>query len=204
MRTPVFGDLVYEEVTENSTIEETHARAIGYLISQENDEILFQSLDGQIRRQRNALIRAIPGERKLGDALEISDRAKQFAADGEISSLNHLAKVIRFFGFRSHQAMIAPSGPTYDIYQRMTYPELTDLVFEMTTMFRSNDDQHSNAVGHIIERSPASRSASDDFTRIRTLDGREMTWTNATFLAIPGEHTTEDQPSEEDRYYFRG
>lgn len=201
METPVFGDLVFEVTTAYKAVDKEHVNAVGYLIKQENGEALIQTFDGREERWSNALFHAIPGERELGDAAELIVRAKEFGAEDTVSSLNHLAKVVRFFGFNTFEMMISPSGKTHNIYQRMKHPNLGDLVFEVGTTFWAKDDAHLDAVGYLIAKSVAgSLVPQERFTRILTLDGREVPWTNATFFAIPAESVIEEQPTEEERY----
>lgn len=201
METPVFGDLVFEVTRAYKAGDDDHVNAVGYLIKQESEGALIQRLDGGEEWWRNSLFYAIPGERELGQTAELVERAKEFAASGPICPLNHLARVVRFFGLHTYAKMISLSGQTYNVYQRMTYPCLGDLVFETTTAFWAKDDAHLDAVGYLIEKGALSSGlAPERPTRILTLDGREVPWTNATFLAIPAEHEIEDQPSEEERY----
>ncbi|TLX16040.1 hypothetical protein [Rhizobium sp. MHM7A] len=201
METPVFGDLVFEVTTAYKAADDQHINAVGYLIKQENDEALIQRFDGGEERWRNSLFYAIPGEREVGKADELVSRAKEFAAEGQVCSLNHLAKVVRFFGFNTYETMISPSGKTHDIYQRMKHPNLGDLIFEVGTTFWANNDAHLDAVGYLVEKgSRSSRTSRESPTRILTLDGREFAWRNATFFAIPAELEIEDQPTEEERF----
>lgn len=201
METPVFGDLVFEVTTAYKAGDEDHVNAVGYLIKQESEGALIQRLDGGEEWWRNSLFYAIPGERELSEATELVSRAKEFAAEGSVCALNHLAKTVRFFGFNTYQAMISLSGRTHNIYQRMKHPNLGDLVFEVGTTFWSNGDAHLDAVGYLVEKgSRCSRTSRESPTRILTLDGREFAWRNATFFAIPAEREIEDQPTEEERF----
>jgi hypothetical protein len=195
---PVFGDLVFEVTSAFRDGDEAHFNAVGYLLQLEDDEALIQRLDGVEERWRNSLFYAVPRERTVGEAEEMAECAREFAAIGSIPPINHFAKVVRRFGVSTYAKMISMEGRTYDMYQRMTYPRPGDLVFEYTTAFRSEDAAHIDAVGFLIEKTMSDVSgASEDVVRILTLDGREMSWSNATFLAIPADRKIEKQPPEE-------
>jgi hypothetical protein len=180
---------------------EDHLKAVGYLIKHEEDETVIQTLDGKEERWSNVRFYAVPGERKVGSADEMQARAKEFAAEGEVCSLNHFAKVVRFFGMHTYGKMISLGGKTYNVYQRMTYPSPGDLVIENTAAFWAKDDAHLDAVGYLFEKGAhGGRLGREKPTRILTLDGREVPWTNASFWAIPAEQVIEDQPPEEERF----
>lgn len=201
METPVFGDLIVRSVNNHGTADEDDLKAIGHFIEQGDDEALVQTLDGKEERWRSGQFYAVPGERKPGSVVELHARAREFAVELEPCSANHLAKVTRFFGHNSYGRMISLSGKSFNVYQRMTYPQRGDLVIEYTTAFRSEENFHLDAVGFLIEEgATGDRFCPECPTRVKTLDGREVFWTNASFLAIPAEPVIENQPQEEERY----
>ena len=76
------------------------------------------------------------------------------------------------------------------LFDRMWVPEIGDLVFEMSTAYRcEDDDKHVDAVGYLLSTGEETDDAGnpEDVYRIMTLDGREARWSNATFLARPEE-----------------
>ena len=101
-----------------------------------------------------------------------------------------LAKSIRLFGLNAFSASMSVRGAEKKLNERMWEPKIGDLVFEMTTANRCKDDnEHLNAVGYLLSKGEETDGDgnTDDVHVILTLDGREMRWTNAQFLALPHE-----------------
>jgi hypothetical protein len=74
-----------------------------------------------------------------------------------------------------------PGGLYYDISQNIKQPKIGDLVAEISLIGLGNDD-NPNSVGYLLEMS-GNRPVGK--VKIRTLDGREVTWTNHRFIGLP-------------------
>jgi hypothetical protein len=115
------------------------------------------------------------------------------AAPLEPPSYRQIAKTIRLFSRLAFKAAggessaYEPEKDIRDLYHRMLEPKIGDLVFEMTTISGAEDDDHINAVGYLLFDGEGTHPAGHQahLYKIRTLDGREHTWGNARFLAVP-------------------
>jgi hypothetical protein len=93
-------------------------------------------------------------------------------------------------------AMIArmgqhPGDIYYELLESIQKPKIGDLVAEISSTGLGNDD-NPNSVGYLLEMSgdrPVGK------VKIRTLDGREVTWTNCRFIGLPRDFTWPEKAS---------
>jgi hypothetical protein len=183
MRSTQPGDLVFEVTTACRSSDESHLDAVGYLISQTDDETYIRTLDGRDEHWRGALFHAIPGVNSFDDE-------NQEPLLDYLPPLQSLARTIRVFGGNAHLVSIFCNGPSLKLYQRMKRPAIGDLVIERAVSFRVSESDHIDAVGYLLEQGDVvGWDWKERFTRISTLDGREMRWINTSFLALPSERT---------------
>jgi hypothetical protein len=198
MQTAKQGDLVFEVTTAYRATDDQHINAVGYLVDQTPGCSRITTLDGRVERWNNALFYAIPNEREIGQDGSWKGASVEREQDCELDPLGHLARTIRIFGFNCYEVMISPSGLPRNLYQRMKHPELGDLVFEPGNAIHAPDSSHIDAVGFLIETGTVGNHVwKEHFTRILTLDGREVRWTNASFLASPSGREIVEQPPGE-------
>lgn len=123
---------------------------------------------------------------------------------------NHeLASIARLIGtsvYNAHGAVLVgnPARVTEALYERMKDVRIGDWVVEQTTILMPNRSA-LDAVGRLIKITQEKVDFGDPnfvwdgaeegrphptetCTYIRTLDGREFRWTNASFISVPTEH----------------
>jgi hypothetical protein len=101
--------------------------------------------------------------------------------------LQSLAKAIRMFGTHAFEASNTNHKPFAEsLVERMRSPKTGDLVFEVTTAYRSSDADHLIAVGFLVDQT-------EDASLIHTLDGRNEEWRGALFHAIPHNKDFDDE-----------
>ncbi len=126
--------------------------------------------------------------------------------------LEDIARAIGVASYLAHTAIIgAQHKNARDLYERMKDIRIGDIVVEITTILMSVAGKHHrpalDAVGHLVKITQEKIVFSDpDFvwneeeegkphptetcTYIRTLDGREFKWTNASFISVQTEYPT--------------
>lgn len=125
--------------------------------------------------------------------------------------LEQIARAIGISNYLAERAVLVgnPAPVTQGHYERMKDIRVGDLIVEKTTILMSICGKHYrpalDAVGHLVkitqekivfgdpdfvwnEEEEGKPHPTETCTYIRTLDGREFRWTNASFLSVPTEY----------------
>jgi hypothetical protein len=135
------------------------------------------------------------------------------------AELEQIARAIGVSNYLAYTASISGQhGAARELYDRMKDVRVGDMVIEITTILMSVAGKHYrpalDAVGHLVKITREKIVFSDpDFvwneeeegqphptekcTYVKTLDGREFRWTNASFISVQTEYPTRKRSEEE-------
>lgn len=70
-----------------------------------------------------------------------------------------------------------------DLCDKITYPKVGDLVVEVSSYWPDNEENaNPNSIGFLLEKD---HEQARGRVKIKTLDGREVEWTNSRFIGMP-------------------
>jgi hypothetical protein len=102
------------------------------------------------------------------------------------SLIGHLRGAANAFSMTALVASMSQrKGDSYfDLKDRIFQPNIGDLVVEISSYWGDGGaaNDNPNAIGHLVKKEGAEASGN---VTVRSLDGREVKWTNCRFIGLP-------------------